>query len=99
MYCLRQFNEIIEELCQKKWVDFVRLNKGNLLVLDGLPDLVTFMFEPSRNQLHQVGEFLVDLQACRCFYCQPIKHNKWAVDHFIPWAMYPDTGHNFCACR
>ena len=97
MYCLRQFNEIIEELCQKKWVDFVRLNKGNLLVLDGLPDLATFMFEPSRNQLHQVGEFLVDLQACRCFYCQkPIKHNKWAVDHFIPWAMYPvDTGHNF----
>lgn len=97
MYCLRQFSEIIEELCQKKWIDFVRLNKGNLLVLDGLPDLATFMFEPSRNQLRQVGEFLVDLQACRCFYCQkPIKQNKWAVDHFIPWAMYPaDTGHNF----
>lgn len=51
MYCLRQFSEIIEELCQKKWVDFVRLNKGNLLVLDGLPDLATFMFEPNRNQL------------------------------------------------
>lgn len=97
MYCLRQFSEIIEELCQKKWIDFVRLNKGNLLVLDRLPDLATFMFEPSRNQLRQVGEFLVDLQACRCFYCQkPIKQNKWAVDHFIPWAMYPaDTGHNF----
>lgn len=97
MYCLRQFSEIIEELCQKKWIDFVRLNKGNLLVLDGLPDLATFMFEPSRNQLRQVGEFLVDLQACRCFYCQkPIKQNKWAVDHFIPWTMYPaDTGHNF----
>jgi hypothetical protein len=57
MYCLRQFSEIIEELCQKKWVDFVRLNKGNLLVLDGLPDLATFMFEPSRNQLRQVGNF------------------------------------------
>ena len=97
MYCLRQFSEIIEELCQKKWVDFVRLNKSNLLVLDGLPDLATFMFEPSRNQLRQVGEFLVDLQECKCFYCQkPIKQNKWAVDHFIPWAMYPaDTGHNF----
>lgn len=97
MYCLRQFSEIIEELCQKKWVDFVRLNKCNLLVLDGLPDLATFMFEPSRNQLRQVGKFLVDLQACKCFYCQkPIKQNKWAVDHFIPWAMYPaDTGHNF----
>lgn len=97
MYCLRQFSEIIEELCQKKWVDFVRLNKGNLFVLDGLPDLATFMFEPSRNQLRQVGEFLVDLQECKCFYCQkPIKQSKWAVDHFIPWVMYPaDTGHNF----
>lgn len=67
MYCLRQFSEIIEELCQKKWVDFVRMNKSNLLVLDGLPDLATFMFEPSRNQLRQVGEFLVGLQECKCF--------------------------------
>lgn len=47
MYCLRQFSEIIEELCQKRWIDFVRLNK-NLVVLDGLPDLDEFMFTPSR---------------------------------------------------
>lgn len=55
------------------------------------------MFEPSWNQLNQVAKFLVDLQSCQCFYChKPIKMNKWAVDHFIPWSMYPaDTGHNF----
>ena len=38
MYCLRQFSEIIEELCQKRWIDFIRLNKQNLVVLDGLPE-------------------------------------------------------------
>ncbi|MDY6484022.1 HNH endonuclease [Acinetobacter faecalis] len=97
MYCLRQFSEIIEELCQKRWIDFVRLNKQNLIVLDGLPDLDEFMFAPSRNQLGQVADFLIDLQQCQCFYCgKSLKNSKYAVDHFIPWSLYPaDTGHNF----
>ncbi|ENU64168.1 hypothetical protein F980_00095 [Acinetobacter lwoffii NIPH 715] len=97
MYCLRQFSEIIEELCQKRWIDFVRLNKQNLVVLDGLPDLDEFMFAPSRNQLGQVADFLIDLQQCQCFYCgKSLKNSKYAVDHFIPWSLYPaDTGHNF----
>ena len=97
MYCLRQFSEIIEELCQKRWIDFVRLNKQNLAVLDGLPDLDEFMFAPSRNQLGQVADFLIDLQQCQCFYCgKSLKNSKYAVDHFIPWSLYPaDTGHNF----
>ncbi|MFW1960523.1 HNH endonuclease [Acinetobacter johnsonii] len=97
MYCLRQFSEIIEELCQKRWIDFVRLNKQNLVVLDGLPNLDEFMFAPSRSQLGQVANFLIDLQKCQCFYCgKSLKNNKYAVDHFIPWSLYPtDTGHNF----
>ena len=97
MYCLRQFSEIIEELCQKRWIDFVRLNKQNLVVLDGLPDLDEFMFAPNRSQLGQVANFLIDLQECQCFYCgKSLKNNKYAVDHFIPWSLYPaDTGHNF----
>ena len=97
MYCLRQFGEIIEELCQKRWVDFVRENKKNLPVLDGLPDLNAFLFAPNRNQLRKVADFLIDLQQCRCFYCnKPLKNEKFAVDHFIPWSLYSaDTGHNF----
>ena len=80
MYCLRQFSEIIEELCQKRWIDFVRLNKQNLVVLDGLPDLDEFMFAPSRNQLGQVADFLIDLQQCQCFYCgKSLKNSKYAV--------------------
>lgn len=97
MYCLRQFSEIIEELCQKRWIDYIRGNRKNLLVLDGLPDLNEFMFAPSRNQLGQVANILIDLQQCQCFYCgKNLKNRKYAVDHFIPWSLYPaDTGHNF----
>lgn len=97
MYCLRQFSEIIEELCQKRWIDYIRANRQNLVVLDGLPDLNEFMFAPSRSQLNAVANVLVDLQESRCFYCnKPMKKGNYAVDHFIPWSMYPsDTGHNF----
>ncbi|MEC8885685.1 MAG: HNH endonuclease domain-containing protein [Pseudomonadota bacterium] len=97
MFCLRQFSEIIEELCQKRWIDYIRKNSSNAPILNQLPNLEQFMFEPSRNQLNAVANVLVDLQDCKCFYCnKPMKKGNYAVDHFIPWSMYPsDTGHNF----
>lgn len=33
-YCLQQFHEIIEELCIKRWIDFLRSNKNNHIVFD-----------------------------------------------------------------
>lgn len=97
MYCLRQFSEIIEELCQKRWIDYIRKNSSNAPILNKLPNLEQFMFEPSRNQLNAVASVLVELQDCKCFYCnKPMRKDNYAVDHFIPWSMYPsDTGHNF----
>ena len=97
MFCLRQFSEIIEELCQKSWIDYIRKNSSNAPILNQLPDLEQFMFEPSRNQLNAVASVLVELQDCKCFYCnKPMRKGNYAVDHFIPWSMYPsDTGHNF----
>ncbi len=97
MYCLRQFSEIIEELCQKRWIDYIRKNSSNSPILNKLPNLEQFMFEPSRNQLNAVANVLVELQDCQCFYCnKPMRQGNYAVDHFIPWSMYPsDTGHNF----
>mgnify|MGYP002718206897 CR=1 FL=1 len=97
MYCLRQFSEIIEELCQKRWIDYIRKNSSNAPILNQLPNLEQFMFEPSRNQLNAVANVLVELQDCKCFYCnKPMRNGNYAVDHFIPWSMYPsDTGHNF----
>lgn len=97
MYCLRQFSEIIEELCQKRWIDYIRKNSTNAPILNQLPNLEQFMFEPSRNQLNAVASVLVELQECKCFYCnKKMRKGSYAVDHFIPWSMYPsDTGHNF----
>ncbi|MDQ9019572.1 HNH endonuclease signature motif containing protein [Acinetobacter sichuanensis] len=97
MYCLRQFSEIIEELCQKRWIDYIRKNSSNAPILNQLPNLEQFMFEPSRNQLNAVANVLVELQDCKCFYCNKLmRKDNYVVDHFIPWSMYPsDTGHNF----
>lgn len=97
MFCLRQFSEIVEELCQKRWIDYIRKNSTNAPVLNQLPNLEQFMFEPNRNQLNAVANVLVELQEYKCFYCnKPLKKGSYAVDHFIPWSMYPsDTGHNF----
>jgi len=97
MFCLRQFSEIIEELCQKRWIDYIRKNSSNAPILNQLPNLEQFMFELNRNQLNAVANVLVELQECKCFYCnKPMKKGSYAVDHFIPWSMYPsDTGHNF----
>lgn len=97
MFCLRQFSEIIEELCQKRWIDYIRKNSSNAPILNQLPNLEQFMFEPSRNQLNAVANVLVELQDCKCFYCnKSMWKGSYAVDHFIPWSMYPsDTGHNF----
>ena len=97
MFCLRQFSEIVEELCQKRWIDYIRKNSTNAPVLNQLPNLEQFMFEPNRNQLNAVVNVLVELQECKCFYCnKSVKKGSYAVDHFIPWSMYPsDTGHNF----
>jgi 5-methylcytosine-specific restriction endonuclease McrA len=97
MFCLRQFSEIVEELCQKRWIDYIRKNSSNASILNQLPNLERFMFEPSRNQLNAVASVLVELQEFKCFYCNKlVKKGSYAVDHFIPWSMYPsDTGHNF----
>ncbi|BBL21472.1 hypothetical protein F939_02631 [Acinetobacter radioresistens DSM 6976 = NBRC 102413 = CIP 103788] len=97
MFCLRQFSEIIEELCQKRWIDYIRKNSSNAPILNKLPNLEQFMFEPTRNQLNAVANILVELQECKCFYCNKVmKKGNYAVDHFIPWSIYPsDTGHNF----
>ena len=82
MYCLRQFSEIIEELCQKRWIDYIRKNSINAPILNKLPNLEQFMFEPSRNQLNAVANVLVELQDCKCFYCnKPMRKGNYAVDH------------------
>ncbi|WP_168390289.1 HNH endonuclease domain-containing protein [Acinetobacter indicus] len=97
-YCLQQFHEIIEELCIKRWIDFLRTNKNNLLVFDeDVHNLETFLFSPDRAILKEIGKVLLVLQNEQCFYCgKNINVETMRVDHFIPWSMYSsDTIHNF----
>lgn len=97
-YCLQQFHEIIEELCIKRWVDFLRVNKNNHIVFDeDIHDLEAFLFSPNRSFLKEIGKVLLLLQDQQCFYCGGrVDLESMRVDHFIPWSMYSsDTIHNF----
>lgn len=97
-YCLQQFHEIIEELCIKRWIDFLRTNKNNHIVFDeDIHNLESFLFRPDRSALKEVGKILLYIQNQQCFYCgKNINTKTMRVDHFIPWSMYAsDTIHNF----
>ena len=96
IYALKQFSTIIEELCQKIWIDTLRLYKKNQPILQGLPNLDRFLFQSARAPLNKTIPLLRDIQENRCFYCGKTLNNAPEVDHFIPWSLYQyDTGHNF----
>ena len=54
--------------------------------------LERFLFGVDRVQLAAVRPGLIDLQQGQCFYCQSRVLRDAEVDHFIPWARYPDNG-------
>ena len=51
--------------------------------------LEAFLFGSQRTSLHAVRAPLLDLQGGRCFYCDG-ERAGWEVDHFLPWARWPD---------
>src|SRR5690606_36710470 len=55
MFCLRQFREIIEQLCQKRWIGYIRKNSSNASLMNHLTNLDQFMLEPSRNSVNAVA--------------------------------------------
>lgn len=97
-YCFEQFHEIIEELCIKRWIDFLRVNKNNHIVFDeDIYDLEAFLFASNRSVLKEIGKVMLPLQDNKCFYCGKKRDlNSMRVDHFVPWSLYSsDTIHNF----
>jgi len=54
--------------------------------------LESFLFGTDRRALAAVRPDLLDLQSGRCFYCGSRMSGTGDVDHFIPWARYPDNG-------
>jgi len=68
----------------------------NHAVIGGQGNLSEFLFGSDRNSIIKARPVLLDIQKGRCFYCNKPMKEVGEVDHFIPWARYPnDLGHNF----
>lgn len=86
---LVQLAGLLRPLIQRQWAMMIaRYNQ------DIIPDarLEQFLFGAERIDLGPVRDPLRQLHDNRCFYCgRPIR-GAAQVDHFIPWARYPNNG-------
>lgn len=87
-YCLRRFYPLVQQLACSHWVEHVKSNRQNHVVLGDDADLEEFLFHASRQSLSLVGAELRKLDGARCFYCgHGLEHAD--VDHFVPFSLYP----------
>ena len=84
---LVMLNGLLRPLIHRAWSSMV----AQLNELDE-SRLERFLFGVDRIQLAAVRPGLVDLQRGQCFYCAARLSREADVDHFIPWARYPDNG-------
>ena len=99
-FCFRRFHDLVVSLARSNWTQKVCDFPSNHAVIGGQGNLSEFLFGSDRNSIIKARPVLHDIQKGRCFYCnKPLKDSdkeKGEVDHFIPWARYPnDLGHNF----
>jgi 5-methylcytosine-specific restriction endonuclease McrA len=86
---LIRLSGLLRPLVCREWATLVaRLNRQ---VLDD-PELDDFLFGAERSSLSRVKKPLHELQGGHCFYCEARLSADSHVDHFIPWARYPDNG-------
>ncbi len=80
---------LLRPLVQRHWASMVASLNGDLV-----PDaqLEAFLFGEDRISLAPVRDVLAELQRGRCFYCDGRLRTDVEVDHFIPWARYPNNG-------
>ena len=84
---LVRLNGLLRPLIHRAWTAMV----AQLNDLDEAR-LERFLFGVDRIQLAAVRPGLIDLQHGQCFYCPSRVLRDAEVDHFIPWARYPDNG-------
>jgi hypothetical protein len=78
---------LLRPLIQREWTVLVaRFNR----LADA--ELEKFLFGVDRASLTAVREPLRELAEGRCFYCGDRVRSRFEIDHFIPWARYPDNG-------
>jgi 5-methylcytosine-specific restriction endonuclease McrA len=87
-YCLRRFYPLVQQLSRSHWVEHVKANRRNQVVLGEGADLEGFLFSTSRQSLQVIGSELRKLDGTRCFYCGHAVESA-DVDHFVPFALYP----------
>jgi hypothetical protein len=79
-------NSLLRPLIQRNWAAMI--TKFNRMEES---ELENFLFGSERIPLQVIKPGLMDLQEGRCFYCDR-EMAKVEVDHFLPWARYPDDG-------
>jgi 5-methylcytosine-specific restriction endonuclease McrA len=84
-------NGLIRPLIQRTWaLQVARINQLEESKLEA------FLFQNKRSAIAQFSEGLSDIQSNQCFYCEkPLGNSqktKPEVDHFVPWARYPNDG-------
>jgi hypothetical protein len=97
-----QLSGLLRPLIQREWA--MRVAETNKLEE---AKLQAFLFRASRSSTAKLNTPLTELQNGKCFYCGKglgLKgKNAPEVDHFIPWARYPNdslsnfvVAHNHC---
>lgn len=80
---------LLRPVIQREWARLVaQFNPA--LVSEGR--LEEFLFGIERTSLAAVRGELRELQDGRCFYCGGALGARGEIDHFVPWARYPDNG-------
>jgi hypothetical protein len=84
---LVQLAPLLRPLIKRQWTQMIE--RINLAPGDGL--LEDHLFGQERARLVALQPALLSFQGGRCFYCDDLTAGrKVQVDHFLPWARYPD---------
>jgi hypothetical protein len=89
---LVQLNGLLRPLIQRKWTAMVA--GFNAAILDPEGGLEQYLFGAIRSPTERLRGPLWEIDDKACFYCEgrvgdPVKGE---LDHFLPWARYPDDG-------
>ena len=94
--CFHIYYDLVISLTRDRWQQKIRSIPINYDLVGKKGDLENFLFGLQRKSLNKAREVYRDIQQGQCFYCRKSLEDEVAVDHFIPWARYPnDLGHNF----
>jgi len=86
---LVQLGGLLRPLIETKWMNRVLRFNRQVVTDSGLPE---FLFGVERMSLAAVRPVLREAQSGRCFYCGRELRGSADVDHFVPWARWPDNG-------